>query len=107
MVRNVDTPGPALQFTLPQQITLRTIPLLERQIDDTLAQRASSLEMLATPVQIVDSAGLNWLLTAKSRLEAANCALKIVDPSPLVVDAFTATRLDSRFTFVHTNGSAR
>jgi anti-anti-sigma factor len=110
MVRNTDpapAPGPALQTTLPQQITLRTIPLLERQVDDALAQRASSVEMFAAPVQIVDSAGLNWLLSAKARLEAANCTLKIVDPSPIVIDAFTATRLDSRFTLVHSSGSLR
>ena len=109
MVRNVEPAGPALQIILPQQITVRTIPLLERQLDDALAQSASSVEMIAGPVQIVDSAGLNWLLTAKTRLETAAQMLKIVDPSPIVIDAFTATRLDSRFTLVYsdTNGGQR
>jgi anti-anti-sigma regulatory factor len=110
MVRNVEPappPGPSLQITLPQQLSVRTIPLLERQVDDALAQRVSDLEMLAAAVQIVDSAGLNWLLAAKARLEAANAAVKIIDPSPLMTDAFVATRLDSRFTIVHTNGSQR
>jgi anti-anti-sigma factor len=109
MVRNVEPPaGPSLQITLPQQISLRTVPLLERQLDDAFAQRAAAVELLAAAVQIVDSAGLNWLLTARTRLEAAGAALKIMDPSPIVTDAFIATRLDSRFTIGYTsNGSQR
>jgi anti-anti-sigma factor len=110
MVRNVEPAppsGPALQITLPQQLSVRTIPLLERQLDDAFAKRSQAVELLAAAVQIVDSAGLNWLLTAKTRLDALGSALKIFDPSPILSDAFTATRLDSRFTIAHSNGDLR
>src|SRR4051812_47179927 len=96
MVRNVEPApptGPALQIALAQQISVRTIPLLERQLDDAFAQRASSVELIAGSVQVVDSAGLNWLLNAKTRVEALGASFKINDPSPVLIDAFTATRL--------------
>jgi anti-anti-sigma factor len=108
MVRNVEPTGAAVQILLPQQITVKTLPLLERQVDDAIAQRATAVEMLAGGVQIMDSAGLNWLLTARARLEVGGCTLKIVDPSSITMDVFVATRLDSRFVIqVNANGGGR
>jgi anti-anti-sigma regulatory factor len=104
MVRNIEPPGAGAQLVLPQQITTRTLPLLERQVDDAIGRQVS-LEMMASAVQIVDSAGLNWLLTARARMEVAGLAVKLVDPSSVMADVLLATRLDSRFVIQNTTAS--
>jgi anti-anti-sigma factor len=105
MVSHVESGSPGVQITPPQQITQRTLTLLERQVDDAIARRASAVEILLGAVQVFDSAGLNWLVNARSRLDVAGIPLKLIDPSPLIHDVFIATRLDSRFTFVISAGS--
>ena len=106
MVRNIEPSGASVQITLPQQITVRTLPLLERQVDDAIGQRAGVVEMLAGGVQVADSAGVNWLLTARARGGGAGGGLKLVDPSAVLLDILLATRLDSRFVVVHSGLNA-
>jgi anti-anti-sigma factor len=101
MVRNIEPAGATVQIALPQQVTVKTLPLLERQVDDAIARRAC-LEMLCAAVQIVDSAGLNWLLSARARMEVAGLGMKLMDLSAVMADVFLATRLDSRFTILCT-----
>jgi len=101
MVRNIQPPSAGTQIDLPQQVTQRSIPLIERQVDDLLARCATSIELACPAVQIIDSLGLNWLLSTKARLDAAGVALKLVALSPIMADILAATRLDSRFTIVN------
>jgi anti-anti-sigma factor len=74
------------------------LTMLERQLDDAIARRATSVDLVLTSVQVIDSAGLIWLLSAKSRLDVAGIGFKLVEPSAIVADILVATRLDTRFT---------
>src|ERR1035437_5110269 len=107
MVRNVEPSAGRVPITPPQQISQRTLTQLERQLDDAIARRATALEILLAGVQVIDSAGLNWLLTVKSRLEVAGIELVLVEPSAIVSDILMATRLDERFTIRQAGGGAR
>ena len=80
-----------------QQILQRTIPNLERQFDDAIAAKPAAVDFVVTAVQIIDSAGLNWLLSCNGRLETMGIKLRLVDPSPTMADVLAATRLDTRF----------
>ena len=79
-----------------QQLVSRTIPLLERKFDDVLAAKPEAVDLVLSAVQIVDSAGLNWLLSLQARLESLGTRLRLVDLSPVMGDALLATRLESR-----------
>ena len=102
MVRNVDSGAARVVITPPQQMSQRSLTLLERQLDDAIAQRASAVDMPLNSVQVIDSAGLNWLLNAKARLEVAGIPLHLMNLSDIVKDIFVATRMDSRFTIQQT-----
>ena len=102
MVRNV-TAG-ALVIPAPQQISANTVPTLERQIDEAIAQRASAVEFDLAITQIIDSAGLNWLLNSQSRLGTMNIPLRLAGAPPIIIDVLHATRLESRFTLVPATG---
>ena len=108
MVRNVDNPSPSptVQISTPQQISQRTIVLLERQIDDAVAQSAGAIEMNLSATQMIDSAGLNWLVQTQTRLSAVNMQLRLIEVPPIVSDIFLATRLDSRFHVSHAGSTA-
>lgn len=97
MVRNIDPDAQALQIVAPQQISQRTIPLLERQIDDAMARRVATVDISFRASQIIDSAGLNWLLNTQSRLGSIGCTLRLAELPPIIADALLATRLDTRF----------
>ncbi|HUO07370.1 MAG TPA: STAS domain-containing protein [Phycisphaerae bacterium] len=96
MVRNVNA-GAAL-IDAPQQISQRTVNGIDRDLDEAITQRAPNVALNLSATQIIDSAGLNWLLNAQSRLAASNITLHLVAVPPIVVDILLATRLDSRFT---------
>src|SRR6188768_932748 len=87
---------PAVSVTAAQQIISRTVTLLERKFDDVLAAKPEAVDLNLSAVQIIDSAGLNWLLSMKSRLETLGTRLRLVDLSPVMVDALLATRLETR-----------
>jgi anti-anti-sigma factor len=88
----------SVSITAAQQVTQRTLPALERRLDEVLAAKPDVVDVLLAAVQIVDSAGLNWLLSIQSRLETLGARLRLVDPSPIMADVLLATRLDARFT---------
>ena len=84
----------------PQQFLQRSIPTLERKIDDAIAGKPAHVDLQLAQVQVVDSATLNWILQVLARLDSMNIRLRMLDPSPVMVDVFLATRLDSRLTIV-------
>lgn len=90
------------QIVAPQQVVQRSIPTLERQVDDAVAARPQAIDLVVSAVQVVDSAGLNWVLALPQRLETLNIRLRLVNPSSIMADALMATRLDARFT-IQTN----
>jgi anti-anti-sigma factor len=87
----------AVSVRAPQQVVQRSIPLLERQIDELIAGRPQALELDLSQLQVIDSTGLNWLLSQLARLESLNVCLVLSEPSPLLMDVLVATRLDTRF----------
>jgi anti-anti-sigma factor len=93
----------AITITAPQQVTQRTIPALERQIDDAVAGRPAFVDVALGQVQVIDSAALNWLLAVQARLDTLGSRLRLASPSPIVADVLAATRLDTRFP-VHGEG---
>lgn len=92
----------AIAVIAPQQIMQRTIPTLERQLDDAAAGKPGAVDLVLKPLQMIDSAGLNWLLGMQTRLETMGTTLRLVDPSAVMVDVLIATRLDVRFKVQHT-----
>ncbi len=105
MVRNVN--AGAVTIVAPQQITQRTMNGLDRQLDDAITQRVGVVELNVAGTQIIDSAGLNWLLNAQSRLAATQIRLQLVEVPAIVQDVLLATRLDSRLTVVAPEGVNR
>jgi len=83
--------------TVAEQVTARTVPALERKVDDAVERKPQVVDFVMSHVQVVDSAGLAWLLSILGRLETLNIKMRIVAPSPLMADVLLATRLDSRF----------
>lgn len=98
MVSSVDAGIDTVPIIASQQMVQRTIPPLERQIDDALAAKPAVIDVVLSGVLLTDSAGLNWLLAVQSRLETMGIRMRLVDPSPIMADVLLATRLDSRFT---------
>lgn len=105
MVRNVN--AGAVTIIAPQQISQRTINGMDRQLDDAITQRVGVVDLNVSATQIVDSAGLNWLLNAQSRLAATNIRLQLVEVPTILQDVLLATRLDSRLTVVGPAGVNR
>jgi anti-anti-sigma factor len=87
-----------VQILAPQQVVQRSIPTLERQVDDAVASRPQTIDLVVSAIQVVDSAGLNWMVALLQRLETLNIRLRLVNPSSIMSDALMATRLDARFT---------
>ena len=87
----------SITVAAPQQISQRTIPTLERQVDEAIGSKPLTIDLNLSAVQILDSAALNWLLGLQVRLDGMGIRLRLADPPPLVVDIFMATRLDGRF----------
>ena len=81
-----------------QQVIQRTLPALERRLDEVLAGKPEVVDLGLSAVQVIDSSGLNWLLSIQSRLETLGIRMRLVDPSPIMADVLLATRLDARFT---------
>jgi len=98
MVRNAEGSTQAVPITAPQQIVQRTIPALERRVDEVIAAKPPVIDFVVSSVQIIDSVGLNWLLQVQTRLETLGMKMRILDPSAIVSDVLLATRLDTRFT---------
>jgi anti-anti-sigma factor len=88
-----------------QQVIQRTLPALERRLDEILAGKPAVVDVVLSAVQIVDSAGLNWLLSIQGRLETLGVRMRLVDPSPIMADVLLSTRLDARFTVEVTGGA--
>jgi len=74
-------------------------------LDEVIAGKPGVIDVVLSAVQIVDSAGLNWLLSIQARLETLGIRMRLVDPSPIMADVLLATRLDARFT-VEITGAA-
>jgi len=104
MVRMLDPGMQAVPVTAPQQIVQRTVPTLERQVDDALGTAGQGVDLILSQVQIVDSSGLNWLLQTQARLETLGKKLRLVDPSPIFSDVLVATRLEQRFNIMTSTG---
>jgi len=94
----------AVPINAPQQIVQRTVPTLERQMDDAIAGAGQGIDLILSQVQIVDSAGLNWLLQTQARLVTLGKKLRLVDPSPIFSDILVATRLEQRFSIMTSSG---
>jgi anti-anti-sigma factor len=105
MVRNVN--AGAVTIIAPQQITQRTVNGIDRQLDDAITQRVGVVQLNLSGTLIVDSAGLNWLLNAQSRLAATEIRLQLEEVPAIVQDILLATRLDSRLTIVRAEGVSR
>ena len=97
MVRNIERGMETVPIIASQQIIQRTIPAMERKVDEAITGKPGVVDMVLSAVQIVDSAGLNWLLAVQTRLETTGIRMRLVDPSPIMADVLLATRLDSRF----------
>jgi len=104
MVRNADTGMHAIPILAAQQIVQRTLPTLERRVDEVIAAKPEVIDLMVSAVQIVDSIGLNWMLAMQTRLETLGIRVRLVDPSPIMSDVLLATRLDARFTVERTGG---
>jgi anti-anti-sigma factor len=98
VVRNIDSGIQSNTILAAQQVVQRTLPTLERRIDDVIAAKPPFVDIDVSHVQIIDSIGLNWLLSLQSRLETLGSKLRLLDPSPIMADVLLATRLDSRLT---------
>jgi len=96
MVQAIETQ--VVPVHLPQHVVQRTIPTIERLVDDAIASRPGVIDLAGGAVQIVDSAGLNWLLAISVRLETLQIRMRIANPSSILADALLATRLDGRLT---------
>ena len=71
---------------------------MERKLDEVIAGKPGVIDFVLSAVQIVDSAGLDWLMSIQARLETLGIRMRLVDPSPIMADVLLATRLDARFT---------
>ncbi|MGN6368705.1 MAG: STAS domain-containing protein [Phycisphaerae bacterium] len=105
MVRNVN--AGAVSIVAPQQITQRTLNGIDRQLDDAITQRVGVVQLNVSGTQVIDSAGLNWLLNAQSRLAATQIRLELVEVPAIVQDILVATRLEPRLTVVRAEGVNR
>jgi anti-anti-sigma factor len=102
MVRNPDGVMQAVPIAVAQQMLARTLPLLERKVDDAIAGKPATVDLVVSNVEIIDSAGLNWILAVQARLEGLGIKLRLVDPSLIMADVLLATRLDSRLVVEYT-----
>ncbi len=93
----------AKSILVAQQIGQRTIPSLERQVDDMVATKPPHVDLVMSQVQMIDSVGLNWLLSVQARLETLGTKLRVVDPSQIVADILLATRLEGRLSVTHSS----
>ena len=98
MAIKIDSGMPTSAISVPQQLLQRTLPTLERRVDDAIAGKPPFVDLDMSPVQIIDSVSLNWLLALQARLELLGSRLRILDPSPVMADVLLATRLDTRLT---------
>ena len=105
MVRQAGPGMHAVSVTAAQQLTQRTLPTLERRVDEAIHEKPEAIDLMMGAVQIVDSVALNWLLSVAGRLETLGIRLRLVDPSAVMSDVLLATRLDSRFTVDVRTGS--
>ena len=87
-----------------QQIVQHTLPALERRLDEAIILKPQAIGLVMAAVQIIDSAGLTWLLSMQERLETLGIRMRLVDPSPIMSDVLLATRLDARFTVEFAGG---
>jgi anti-anti-sigma factor len=94
----------SIPVTAAQQLVQRTLPTLERRFDEVIAAKPPVIDFVLAAVHVVDSVGLNWLLSMQARLETLGIRLRLLDPSPIMADILLATRLDARFTIEHTAG---
>jgi len=93
--------GPGMHtvtIVIAQQMVQRIIPTLERRVDEAISEKAESVDLTMSAVQIVDSAALNWMLQAQLRLESLGIRFRLMEPSAVMLDVLLATRLDSRLT---------
>ena len=105
MVRNADGVMQAVSIAAAQQVLSRTLAQLERKVDEAIAGKPPFVDLVVSNVQIIDSAGLNWMLAVQGRLETLGIKLRLVDPSSIMVDVLMATRLDTRLTVHQSNGT--
>jgi anti-anti-sigma factor len=96
MFTDVDAQTQSIPVAASQQLIQRSVPTLERLVDDAIAARPAAIDLVVSAVQIVDSGGLNWLLALHARLDTLNIRLRLTNPSPVITDALAATRLDAR-----------
>ncbi len=102
MVRDTNAVMQAVAVAAGQQVLTRTLPQLERKVDEAVAAKPPFVDLNVSNVQIIDSAGLNWILSLESRLETLGIKLRLLDPSPIMTDVLLATRLDSRLVIERT-----
>lgn len=105
MVRNAGRGMQSVPIMAAQQVVQRTLPTLERRVDEVLVSKPEVIDLMVSGVQIVDSIGLNWMLALQGRLETLGIRMRLVDPSPIMSDVLLATRLDARFIVERTGGS--
>jgi anti-anti-sigma factor len=105
MVRSSEDIMQAVSIAATQQVLARNLSQLERKLDEAIAGKPPFVDLVVSNVQIIDSAGLNWILAVQARLESMGIKLRLVDPSPIMADVLLATRLDSRLTVELTGGA--
>ena len=54
-----------------------------RKMDDAIAAKPECIDLVMSNVQVIDSAGLNWILTVQTRLEQTGTKLRNRQPSPI------------------------
>ena len=104
MVRN----NPELEahkIVAPSSLNQGNLAAMERQVDQALLRKPEAVWVELSAVQSVESAGLEWILMAQSRLAIQGIQLILRNPSPIMADILIATRLDSRFMVVPTGGA--
>lgn len=102
MTGNLEQHAVSVPIIVPQQIVQRTIPPMELRVDEAIAGKPAVIDMILSNVLLIDSAGLNWLLSVQSRLETMGIHMRLLDPSPIMADVLLVTRLDSRFAIAAT-----
>ncbi len=100
MVRSVEAETAPRLWEPPQHITQAALAALDAQVAEAILRKAERFGISLAHVQSIDSAGLNWLLSAQTRLAAQGIQMVLHDPSPVCRDIFIATRLEQRFKIV-------
>ncbi|MEU4652814.1 STAS domain-containing protein [Streptomyces sp. NPDC023723] len=98
--------GPSAVVTPAGELDHHTADLLREPLDDCLDKGFSRLVVDCSRLEFCDSTGLNVLLGARLKAEAAGGGVHLVGMQPVVARVFEITGADAVFTVHDTLGTA-